>query len=120
MPKTKVELYAAIRRDARMEHLSVRALALKYKVHRRTVRDALKSAWSTPRKKMAPRKSVLDSFKTAIDQMLRADLDAPRKQRHTSKRIFDRPPMRSMGRRASMLICGRSTVSGWAASGWPG
>jgi hypothetical protein len=25
-----------------------------------------------------------------IDQMLRADLDAPRKQRHTVKRIFDR------------------------------
>jgi hypothetical protein len=29
-------------------------------------------------------------FKPVIDQMLRADLDAPRKQRHTVKRIFDR------------------------------
>jgi hypothetical protein len=25
-----------------------------------------------------------------IDQMLRADLDAPRKQRHTAKSVFDR------------------------------
>ena len=35
-PKTKVELCAAIRRDSRMEGLSVRALARKYGVHRRT------------------------------------------------------------------------------------
>jgi hypothetical protein len=32
----------------------------------------------------------VDPFKPAIDAMLRADLDAPRKQRHTAKRIFDR------------------------------
>jgi hypothetical protein len=40
--------------------------------------------------KTPPRKSRLDPFKPAVDQMLRADLDAPRKQRHTLKRIFDR------------------------------
>lgn len=32
----------------------------------------------------------LDPFKPLIDQMLRDELDAPRKQRHTVKRIFDR------------------------------
>lgn len=89
-PKTKVELFAAIRRDSRMEGLSVRALARKYGVHRRTVREALRSAWPKPRKKPPPRRSRLDPFKLAIDQMLWADLDAPRKQRHTVKRIFDR------------------------------
>lgn len=47
-PKTKVELFAAIRRDSRMEGLSVRALARKYGVHRRTVREALTSAWPAP------------------------------------------------------------------------
>ena len=40
-----------------------------------------------PRKKLPPRKFRLDPFKPAIDAMLRADLDAPRKQRHTGKRI---------------------------------
>lgn len=90
MPRSKVELFAAIRRDSRIEGLSVRGLARKYGVHRRTVREALSSAWPAPRKRLPPRKSRLDPFKPAIDAILRADLDAPRKQRHTAKRIFER------------------------------
>jgi Transposase and inactivated derivatives len=90
MGRSKVELFAAIRRDSRMEGLSVRALARRHGVHRRTVREALSSAWPRPRKKLPPRRSRLDPFKPAIDAMLRSDLDAPRKQQHTGKRIFDR------------------------------
>ncbi|MGW3730611.1 IS21 family transposase [Streptomyces sp. NPDC000851] len=89
-PKSKVDLFAAIRRDSRTEGLSIRALARKYDVHRRTVREALSSAWPAPRRKPPPRSSRLDPFKPAVDQMLKADLDAPRKQRHTVKRIYDR------------------------------
>jgi transposase len=89
-PKTKVELFAAIRRDSRMHGLGVRALARRYQVHRRTVREALSSAWPSPRKKPPPRKTRLEPYKDAIEQILLADLDAPRKQRHTSKRIFNR------------------------------
>lgn len=48
------------------------------------------SVWPEPRKQMPPRKARLDVSKPVIDQMLRADLDAPRKQRHTVKRISDR------------------------------
>lgn len=48
-PKTKVGLFAAIRRDSRVEGLSARALARKFGVRRRMVREALKSAWSAPR-----------------------------------------------------------------------
>ncbi|UUV30729.1 IS21 family transposase [Amycolatopsis roodepoortensis] len=88
-PLSKVELYAAIRRDARAG-MSGRALERKYNVGRRTVVKALTSAWPEPRKKPPPRPSKLDSFKSVIDEILRADLDAPRKQRHTVKRIFDR------------------------------
>jgi pimeloyl-ACP methyl ester carboxylesterase len=33
-PRTKVELFAAIRRDARMEKLSIRELSRRYGVHR--------------------------------------------------------------------------------------
>ncbi len=54
------------------------------------MREALASAWPTPRKPSPPRQWRLDPFKPLIDQMLRVDLDAPRKQRHTAKRIYDR------------------------------
>jgi transposase len=88
--ESRVELFALIRRDARVEGLSVRALAARHKVHRRTVRQALESA-SPPERK--PRQGVswrLEPFKTAIDAMLVEDTTAPRKQRHTARRILAR------------------------------
>jgi transposase len=90
VPFSKVELYAAIRRDAKAEGLSSRALAAKYGVGRRTVAMALESVWPATRKELPTRVSRLDPFKVVIDQILREDLDAPRKQRHTVKRVFDR------------------------------
>ncbi|WP_461017514.1 IS21 family transposase [Streptomyces daliensis] len=88
-PKSKVDLYAAIRRDSRAG-MSNRALQHKYGVGFRTVRKALNSVWPEPRKKLPPRRTRLDPYKGLVDEMLRADLSAPRKQRHTAKRIFDR------------------------------
>jgi predicted DNA-binding protein (UPF0251 family) len=41
---SRVELFEAIRRDARLEELSIRALAERHGVHRRTVRQALAAA----------------------------------------------------------------------------
>lgn len=87
--QSKVELYAALRRDAR-EGMSNRALERKYRVGWRTVQKALSSAWPQPREPYAPRRSKLDPFKPVIDQMLLADLDTPRKQRHTVVRIYRR------------------------------
>ncbi|WP_191297566.1 IS21 family transposase [Lentzea cavernae] len=90
MPSTsRVELYAAIRRDSRAG-VSGREIERRYKVGWRTVKQALSSAWPQERKIYPPRGSKLDPFKPAIDAMLREDLRAPRKQRHTVKRIFDR------------------------------
>jgi transposase len=89
MPPSKVELYAAIRRDARAG-MSGRAIEKKYRVGRRTIVKALASAWPEQRKQLPPRPSKLDPFKPAIDEMLKADLDAPRKQRHTVTRIWHR------------------------------
>ncbi|MFC3350246.1 IS21 family transposase [Streptomyces echinoruber] len=86
---SKVELYAAIRRDHRAG-VAMRELERKYNVGWRTVRKALDSAWPEPRKPLPPRPSALDPYKAVIDGILRADLDAPRKQRHTVTRIFHR------------------------------
>lgn len=87
---SRVDLFARIRRDARVEELGIRALARRHGVGRDTVRTALLRADPPPRKtpvRVAPR---LGPFKAAIDEMLRQDLDAPRKQRHTATRILAR------------------------------
>ncbi|WP_329453884.1 hypothetical protein [Streptomyces sp. NBC_01497] len=90
MPRmSKVELYAAIRRDHR-DGMSMRELERKHGVTWRTVRKALDSSWPEPRKRLPPRATTLDPYKAVIDEILRADLDAPRKQRHTVTRIFHR------------------------------
>ena len=85
-----MELFAVIRRDRRVEDLSIRDLAEKHHVHRRTVRQALESATPPPRKIPVRTGWVLESFKSAIDAMLRTDLEAPRKQRHTARRVLAR------------------------------
>jgi len=88
---SRTELFAAIRRDKRLDpELSQRARAEKYGVHRRTVRQALLSAVPPPRKKPVPRAAVLDPAKPWIDEMLREDASAPRKQKHAARRIHQR------------------------------
>lgn len=87
---SRVELFAAIRRDRRVEGSSIRELADRYHVHRRTVRQALADA-TPPVRKVPDRKAPrLGPFVEAVDQMLRADLTAPRKQRHTAHRVWVR------------------------------
>ena len=89
---SRVDLFERIRRDRRVEPgVSVRELARRHGVHRRTVREALASAVPPERKKPArPRSLVLEPAMGWIDQILREDLAAPRKQRHTVRRIYDR------------------------------
>jgi transposase len=85
----RLELFGAIRRDARRGE-SIRELAERYGVHRRTVRQAMDSAMPAPRKKPVRNSPRLDAVKPWIDEMLRVDLTAPRKQRHTVRRIVSR------------------------------
>jgi transposase len=85
-----VEVFEAIRRDHRREELSIRQLADRHRVHRRTVRQALESAVPPPRKARVFLAPVLGPVKPLIDAMLRSDLDAPKKQRHTARRVLAR------------------------------
>ncbi len=85
----RVELFELIRRDRRLEGTSVRGLAKRYGVHRRVVRQAFDSALPPERKAIEVRRSVLEQAKGWIDEMLRVDLTAPPKQRHTNKRIME-------------------------------
>ena len=85
-----MELFAAIRWDHEREGLSVRALARRHRVHRRTVRQALASALPSPRKSPVRAAPRLDPAKPHIDAMLREDSRAPRKQRHTARRVWVR------------------------------
>ncbi|CAM5653819.1 hypothetical protein GCM10010261_63980 [Streptomyces pilosus] len=86
---SKAERYAAIRPDHRVG-MTMRQLERKHSGARRTVRKALGPAWPEPRTPLPPRPSALDPYKAVIDKILRAELEAPRKQRHTDTRIFHR------------------------------
>ena len=90
--RSRVELFEAIRRDHRLEPgLSIRQLAHRHGVHRRTVRQALASAIPPPRRSYPRRRRpAIDPWREVIDAILIADTDAPAKQRHTARRIWQR------------------------------
>ena len=71
---------------------------------------ALESAWRKKEKAPPKRGSRLDPHHQVIDEWLRDDLDAPRKQRHTAKRIFDR---------SSVNATPRACCTGWSESAQP-
>jgi len=86
-----VEMFEQIRKDRRVEGTSIRELADRHQVHRRTVRQALASAVPPPRKAYPQRpRPAIDAYADVIDGWLVADRLVPRKQRHTARRIWQR------------------------------
>ena len=84
-------MFEQIRRDRDRDGLSIRALAAKHGVHRRTVRQALASAVPPPKRQPDSRPAPkLGEYRELIDEWLIADQLAPRKQRHTAKRVWRR------------------------------
>lgn len=91
MARSRVELFEQIRRDWRAGEVSIRELAVRHHVHRRTVRQAVASAVPPPRKVYPQRpRPALDPYTQVIDEWLLADREVPRKQRHTARRVWQR------------------------------
>lgn len=88
--RAKVELFEEIRREYEFGVGTIKGVARKLNVHRRMVREAIGNALPEPRKKIEGRRSRMAAFASAIDAMLEEDRQAPRKQRHTSRRIWER------------------------------
>jgi len=85
-----VEQFERIRRDRREEGMSIRGLARRHGVHRRAVRQALASAVPPP-KRVPPRAApAIGPHAATIRRWLDEDRTAPRKQRHTARRIWER------------------------------
>src|SRR5256885_7215668 len=86
-----LELYAQVRYAVHFESASRREAPRRYGIDPRTVAKML--AFSVPpgyRRSRPPARPKLDPFTGIIDGILTADEGRPRKQRHTSKRIFER------------------------------
>ena len=88
---SRMELFELIRRDRDREGLSIRALAERHGVHRRAVRQALASPLPPERKRPEGRPAPkLGAYRELIDGWIEADRGAPRKQRHTARRVWQR------------------------------
>jgi hypothetical protein len=84
--RSRVELFEQIRKDRRVEGSSIRELADRHHVHRRTVRQALKSAVPPPRRPYAQRpRPAIGPYAQVIDGWLLADREVPPYRLATSK-----------------------------------
>jgi hypothetical protein len=86
--RSRVKQFERIRRDAREKAVSVSDLARVHGVHRRTVRAALADSTPPPRKAPVRVALAVGPRLENIRAWLVADLDAPRKQRHTARRVW--------------------------------
>jgi hypothetical protein len=91
-----VELFEEIRREYESGVGTIKGIARKLSASR-MVREAIASAIPRSRKKSEHRGGRLAPYQVVIDRILEDDHKAPRKQRHTAHRIFDRLRAESPG-----------------------
>ena len=116
-----VELYAAVRLAVVEEGLSHHEAGRRFGIDRRTVKKML--SYSSPpgyRRSKPVRRPKLEEFTGIVDAILEADadLDVPRKQRHSAHRIFERlrdeHGFPASGERSSCLRSGATARSLWS------
>jgi transposase len=88
--RATVELFEEIRREYEHGVGTVKGVARKLGVHRRMVREALGDAVPRPKRKPERPRPALGPVVEFIDGVLTRDRKAPRKQRHTAHRIYER------------------------------
>jgi transposase len=88
--RAKVELFEQIRLEYEFGVGTIQGVARKLRVHRRLVREAIRSAVPAQRKKTERPHIKMAPASEFVDSILKADRQAPRKQRHTAKRIWER------------------------------
>jgi len=87
----QVDLYGRVRHSVLIEGISQREAARIFGIDPRTVAKML--AFSVPpgyRRRQRVCRPKLDAFTGIIDEILETDKLVPKKQRHTSKRVFER------------------------------
>ena len=87
----RVELYVRVRHAVMIDGMSQREAARCFGIDPRTVRKML--SYSIPPGYVRTRPPVrpkLDPYIAVIERVLEDDKERPKKQRHTSKRIFER------------------------------
>jgi transposase len=88
--RAKVELYEQIRREYEFGAGSVIGVSRKLGVHRRMVREAVRNAVPAQRKKTERPAVKMAAAMPLVEAILESDRRAPRKQRHTARRIYER------------------------------
>jgi transposase len=88
---TDMDNWAEIRRRVLADGLSGRAACREYKIHWKTLKKILDNAEPPGYRRTKPRRpSILEPLLAVVHQILEDDKKAPKKQRHSAKRIFER------------------------------
>jgi len=117
--RAKVELFEQVRREYEFGVGTIQGVSRKLRVHRRLVREAIRSAIPARRKKTERPHVKMAPAVEFIDAILEADRKAPRKQRHTAKRIWERiraeiPGCTAAERTVRQYVAQRKAVLGLA------
>jgi transposase len=109
---TDMEKWAEIRRRVLADGLSRRAACRAYGIHWKTLPKILTHTEPPGYRRTLPeRPSILDPLLPVVHQILKDDRKAPRKQRHTAKRIFER--LRDEHGFAGKLTVVKDAVRAW-------
>ena len=88
---TDIEMWRDIRRRVLVEGESKRQICREYGIHFLTLQKILAHPEPLGYRLKEPRaKRKIGPYLSIINEILKSDKKAPRKQRHTAKRLFDR------------------------------